>query len=106
MPAWYTGGKQTNKPPGPPAPHWQSMARARMLEDFAALIEALGWPAWRVRLERELAGRCWQAAQAAFEAYRRSLKPVQLVLFEEESDDSHSLAKFGLPTRRAWVFCG
>lgn len=80
--AWYTDGKHTSRAMPPPSLHQKLASRARMLQDFADLVEALGWPAHRVAHERSLARRCWQAADEAFEQAQRALQPVQLSLFE------------------------
>jgi len=80
--AWYTDGKHTNRAMPPPSLHQKLASRARMLQDFADLIEMLDWPAHRVECERSLARRCWQAADEAFEQALCSRPPVQLKLFE------------------------
>jgi hypothetical protein len=59
--------RHTNKRPGPP-PLYQVLAgRARMVQEFACLIEDLGWPVWRVEAEMRLAHRLWARALEAWD---------------------------------------
>lgn len=62
---------------GQQVPGYQRLqSRARMVDDFACLVEALGWPAWRVAAERLLASRLWVMAMVA-----QSGQPMQMRLF-------------------------
>lgn len=59
-------------------------SRARMVEEFAALLKDIGAPRWRIRAERKLAQRLWQTALSPSPndqvAYSTGSEPVQLLL--------------------------